>query len=104
MNKQGAKKAFEKLKPDADLLETMIRAIEKQKRSEQWMKDNGQFIPHPQTWLNGKRWEDELPQAKMRVLPAQDFQQRDYSGVQDEIAMSIAQEMKEYKEKQEAKL
>src|SRR3990167_9771089 len=27
--------------------------------SEQWVKDNGQFIPHPATWLNQRRWEDE---------------------------------------------
>ncbi len=27
----------------------------------QWMKDNGQrgFIPHPATYLNQRRWEDE---------------------------------------------
>lgn len=47
---------------------------------------------------------EKKPAKPIRVLPAQDFQQRDYSGVQDEITMSIAQEMKEYKEKQEAKL
>jgi hypothetical protein len=38
----------------------MLQALEKQKRSEQWQKDNGKFIPHAATWLNGKRWEDEL--------------------------------------------
>ena len=24
------------------------------------IKDNGQYIPYPTTWLNQKRWEDEL--------------------------------------------
>ena len=103
VNKQGAKKAFEKLKPDEELLQKMIAAIEKQNESEQWTKDNGQYIPHPQTWLNGKRWEDELPRAKMRVLPAQDFSQRDYSGVQDELNANLAKEMAAFKASQEVK-
>ncbi|TBU86819.1 hypothetical protein DNK44_22035 [Pseudomonas dryadis] len=25
-----------------------------------WLKDNGQFVPLPASWLNGKRWDDEL--------------------------------------------
>ena len=32
-------------------------------KSHDWTKDGGQFIPHAATWLNGKRWEDELPAA-----------------------------------------
>ena len=40
-----------------------MNAIEQQKESAQWSKDNGQFIPHPTTWLNGKRWEDEVVMA-----------------------------------------
>ncbi|RNF93802.1 hypothetical protein EFK07_03350 [Pseudomonas putida] len=32
-------------------------------KSHDWTKDSGQFIPHAATWLNGKRWEDELPVA-----------------------------------------
>ena len=103
VNKQGAKKTFEKLKPNEELLGRMLEAIGKQKESEQWTKDNGQYIPHPQTWLNGRRWEDELPRAKMRVLPAQDFSQRDYSGVQDELNANLAKEMAAFKAGQEVK-
>lgn len=57
-NKQTAFAAFCKI---AVPLETLLEAIEKQKKSAQWVKDGGQFIPHPTTWLNGKRWEDDLP-------------------------------------------
>lgn len=28
-------------------------------QSPQWKKDGGQFIPHPSTWLNQERWNDE---------------------------------------------
>ena len=58
--KQKARAAFEKV---AVPLETLLEAIERQKSSAQWTKDEGQFIPHPATWLNGKRWEDQLPQT-----------------------------------------
>ena len=37
----------------------MISAVIKQRQSDQWMKDNGQYIPMPTTWLNQRRWEDE---------------------------------------------
>lgn len=54
--KQKARAAFEKISVPLDIL---LEAIERQKKTAQWCKDNGQFIPHPATWLNGKRWEDQ---------------------------------------------
>jgi hypothetical protein len=41
------------------LLRNMIVAIQASRNSEQWMKQNGQFIPMLTTWLNQARWEDE---------------------------------------------
>ena len=32
-----------------------------QKQTEQWSKNNGQFIPNPSTYLNQGRWKDEAP-------------------------------------------
>jgi hypothetical protein len=58
-NKGIAEKAFRKLRPDETLLKTLLKAIEIQKRSQSWTKDNGQFIPYPASWLNAKAWEDE---------------------------------------------
>lgn len=55
-NKGFAKKVFDKLKPTDDLLKKMLHSIEQQKPH--W-KDP-QYIPHPSTWLNGERWEDEV--------------------------------------------
>ncbi|HBR31932.1 MAG TPA: hypothetical protein DD733_07600 [Clostridiales bacterium] len=37
----------------------MLNAIEAAKKSEQWQKDGGQFIPYPGSWLRDKGWEDE---------------------------------------------
>ena len=58
INKQGAWKAFQKV--DAPV-EVLLSALKNHKKSAQWVKDCGQFIPHPTTWLNQKRWEAELP-------------------------------------------
>lgn len=44
-------------------LETLVTAVERQKCSDQWTQNNGQFIPHPATWLNQGRWDDELPES-----------------------------------------
>jgi hypothetical protein len=43
-----------------DLLPRILDAISEQKRCEQWTKDGGRYIPHPSTWLNQSRWEDEV--------------------------------------------
>lgn len=40
-------------------LDAILNALEWQKRSHEWIKDRGAFIPHPATWLRAQRWEDE---------------------------------------------
>lgn len=60
-NKQAAIKAWQKLKPSNDLFDKIMHALSKHCVSDGWQRDGGQFIPHPSTWINGKRWEDELP-------------------------------------------
>ena len=61
--KDAARKAFNRRKVDEDLLAQMLSAIAVQAAAEQWRKDGGKFIPHPATWLNEGRWQDEVPQA-----------------------------------------
>lgn len=58
-NKEFAKRVFAKLKVDDDLLTKMIQAIYAQNKTV-WKDKEQQYIPHPSTWLNGKRWEDEI--------------------------------------------
>lgn len=67
--KADALKAWGKIKPSAELQATMGKALEAQKQSEQWRKDGGQYIPMPSTWLNGKRWEDEVQTQTQPNLP-----------------------------------
>lgn len=63
-NKATARKAWEKLRLTSQEYASLLRAIEAQKQSPQWQRDNGQYIPHPSTWLNQRRWEDEIPAAQ----------------------------------------
>ena len=60
-DKAKALKAWNKIKPDDSLVNLILNAVRSQSRTDQWTRDDGQYIPHPTTWLNGKRWEDETP-------------------------------------------
>lgn len=59
-DKQSSKKAFTKLNVDVKLFDKMMASLSQFKNSYDWQKNNGQYIPYPSTWLNGRRWEDEL--------------------------------------------
>jgi hypothetical protein len=67
--KGDAEKAWRKLKPSPGLLETMLAALERAQASPEWVKDGGQFIPYPATWLNGRRWEDEVDGIQVGASP-----------------------------------
>ena len=41
----------------ADKMDAIMPALELQKQSKQWREG---VIPHPTTWINGERWEDDL--------------------------------------------
>jgi hypothetical protein len=86
--KQDALKAWNKLKPDSDLVNQIMSGLAAWRSSAEWAKNDGQFVPHPATWLNGRRWEDEVPKPAERkqtapALPSQDYHQRDYSDAQE---------------------
>jgi hypothetical protein len=60
VGKGAARRIFGRIKPGAELLAKMLDAVAIQSQSIQWQKDAGQFIPHPATWLNQERWDDEI--------------------------------------------
>ena len=60
VGKGYAQECFKKIRVSRKLLDTMLEAIAKQKKSDMWKRDKGQYIPNPSTWLNQKRWEDDL--------------------------------------------
>lgn len=58
--KADAQKAWSKLSPNDELFKTIITALEKQKKSNDWTKETGKYVPYPATWIRGKRWQDEI--------------------------------------------
>jgi len=64
--KKKAHEAWQKLEKAENieiLLPKLLDAIERQKQDKEIKKANGEFVsewPNPATWLNGRRWEDEI--------------------------------------------
>ena len=61
-NKKGkgaARKAYDNAIKKGVTSDVLIDAVNRQRCGAQWTKDNGQYIPHPATWLNREQWEDE---------------------------------------------
>ncbi len=69
--KKDARKAWQKLAPEAALVEQILKALVWQVRQADWLKDGGTYIPFPATWLRAERWDDEpvsVPQYNERSL------------------------------------
>lgn len=67
--KLDAQKAFKQINPRQQELDVILQALERVKKSNDWTKDNGQYIPLPATWLRGRRWEDE---GVVKAAPGRD--------------------------------
>ncbi len=104
-NKQAkiaAKRAWLKIKPDerADVM----AGIARWKRSESWLKDDGQFIPHPATFLNQRRFEDSpKPKASRKKIyynhlpPKNDMPDSDFVNVRDVARKEMARFKEQFK-------
>lgn len=64
VGKLDAWKAWKKAAKPAVAI--VLAAITQAMHSEQWTKEQGQFIPNPSTWLNQGRWADEPCEMKGR--------------------------------------
>ena len=73
--KANCEKWFTSHKPDEELVKTMIAALDTQRLTEDWTKENGRYIPLPYTWLNGKRWEDEITVPSMPKTTHEQFKE-----------------------------
>ena len=62
-SKGDAERVFKRINPNKLLLKTMLSSIEKAKKSDDWLKANGQYIPYPATWLNAQGWKDEIKEG-----------------------------------------
>lgn len=67
VSKDKALKAFIRIHPTEELLAQMLDALERQKKYYAWGRQSWKYIPHAATWLNQKRWEDEVADGKADV-------------------------------------
>lgn len=63
VKKKTAFEVWSKLKPDEELRKKIIADINRRKSSE-WSNIEERYIPHPSTYLNQRRWEDEITPTK----------------------------------------
>ena len=59
-SKGDAEKAWKQIKPPPELVEIIINKVVLLKSSQEWLREGGEFIPYPATWLRAKGWEDEV--------------------------------------------
>ena len=67
-HKENARKAFLKQSKHLPLINDLIAVIEQFKHSKQWIKEDGQYIPHPSTWINAHGWDDEMDTGTPQVV------------------------------------
>lgn len=60
--KGAAHNSWNKIKPKVsrETADKIIASVRAYAQTQQWKKENGQYIPNPATFLNQRRWEDEI--------------------------------------------
>jgi hypothetical protein len=91
VGKGEALRIWKRLKPSDELVEKMISAVQVQSTSDQWRRNNGQFIPNPATWLNQGRWMDEGTTTPQVVCPPGQVPHAVYGHCVDEGKEKLAQ-------------
>lgn len=59
IDKDRARRAWKKLSPAWAMVNAILEGLRNWKKCDQWQDER--FIPHPTTWLNGRRWESTPP-------------------------------------------
>lgn len=69
--KEAARKAWAKLRPDEHVMQLILNNVRERVEKGEWRKDNQSYILHASTYLNQKRWEDEVleQQTQTRTNP-----------------------------------
>jgi hypothetical protein len=84
VNKKKAKDKFIKICKDEKTYQAIMTGLRRQLHSNQWQKDDGLFIPHPLTWLNGERWNDEV-EIKIQKSQEERGEYEDVESREDDI-------------------
>ena len=73
ISKKVALARWMKLKVTPELFEKIMSSLKVQKKTKQWQ--NPEYIPHPSTWLNQERWNDEV------IVPSEKKNNSKYDGI-----------------------
>ena len=58
--KGDARKAWKQTASIRPTLQELLEKLREQCNSDQWRKENGQYIPYMSTYLRAERWDDEM--------------------------------------------
>ena len=58
-----ARQVWESLDPSLELVQTILQAVQKRKRTRTWMKEGGVKVTNPVEFIKGRRWDDEIPEG-----------------------------------------
>lgn len=69
-DKKNAWAKFQKINFTKNPFIKIMASLQAFKQSEAWLKNNGQYVPMPTTWINGERWNDEVlvPKSQTETL------------------------------------
>ena len=67
IDKDRARRAWKKLSPARAMALAILDGLRLWKKCDQWQDER--FIPHPTTWLNGRRWESTPPASRTAAQP-----------------------------------
>ena len=70
--KGAARKTWDRQKLNPKV-EEIVAAVEAQKKTSNWTRESGRFIPNPATWLNDHRWEDDTAALNRKEESATTF-------------------------------
>lgn len=73
IDKKPARRAWKRLKKSDRAL--VMKGLELWKRSRQWTKDRGEYIPYASTFLNKERWREQPPEMQ-RAEPARTYEDK----------------------------
>jgi hypothetical protein len=66
--KPSAERAWKHANLNSSDVDKVLAGLDEWKGSDQWERDNGRYVPHPATFLNQRRWEDEVPKKEVGFI------------------------------------
>lgn len=87
--KTSAFRIWQTIRPDKDLFEKIMSALNKAVVSDEWIREDGRYVPRPARWLSEHRWEDVLEVSNgppgRKHHQGRDYKNSDYRAIEDAL-------------------